>query len=161
MSFFFGMGELKHYFPTPVNYCISQSSYSDNKAMLDAKKLAGRIREAMDGHQPPITGSAVSEACGVTPQAVSGWRKNGRVHKKHLVNLAQLTGRSLDYFLGDGKVHANGGEKTHTPLRLEKDLANLMKSWEDFSPDQRSILISLAEKFHKDNAKRRKRASSD
>lgn len=68
--------------------------------MLDATELARRLRIAMDRAKPRVKSSAVAQACEVTRQAVSGWRKNGRLAKKHLQTIAKLTGKPLAYFLG-------------------------------------------------------------
>src|SRR4051812_27819965 len=68
-------------------------------AMLDAKELARRLRVAMDAAQPPVSSAKVAAECDVTPQAVNGWRKNGRIHKKHIPAVAKLTGRPPIYFL--------------------------------------------------------------
>lgn len=69
--------------------------------MLDATELASRLRVAMDHHHPPVTSAAVATECKVTPQAVAGWRKTGRMAKRHLQKIAKLTGRPLEYFLED------------------------------------------------------------
>jgi transcriptional regulator with XRE-family HTH domain len=41
----------------------------------------------------------VAEACGVTKQAVLGWKKTGRIDKKHLHALAQITKFPLTWWL--------------------------------------------------------------
>lgn len=69
--------------------------------MLDSGELARRLREAMDKAAPPVTSAALARACKVTPQAVNGWRKTGRMAKRHLKIAAGLTKRSLEYFLGE------------------------------------------------------------
>jgi hypothetical protein len=48
------------------------------QAMLDAKLSQGRV----------------AEACGVTVQAVNGWRKTGKIARKHFPTLSRLTGWS-------------------------------------------------------------------
>lgn len=72
--------------------------------MLDGVELAKRLREAMDTAKPPVTGAAMAKACSVTAQAVNGWRKNGRMHKRHLPTIAKVTDQPLAYFLEDAAV---------------------------------------------------------
>jgi len=106
--------------------------------MLDALELARRVREAMDAHKPKVTSVALADACKVTPQAVNGWRKTGRLHKKHLATIAKLTDRPLSWFLSaatemrepDGKYVI---EEAEAISRLRHAL-----------PDWRRYVLSLA-----------------
>lgn len=67
--------------------------------MLDAPELAKRLRAAMDLREPKILSVYLAEQCGVTKQAVHGWRKHGRIAKKHLQAISRVTGRPLEFFL--------------------------------------------------------------
>lgn len=49
----------------------------------------------------PIKAAELATAFGVTPQAINGWRKKGRIGKDKLIKLARLTGRPAGYFLGE------------------------------------------------------------
>jgi hypothetical protein len=101
------MDQVKHYFIPEVKHWFiprfvlrpDNSGMAKETPELDADELAKRLVAAMDGASPKVTSAAVALACNVTPQAVNGWRKNGRVHKKHLVAIASLTGRPLEYFV--------------------------------------------------------------
>jgi transcriptional regulator with XRE-family HTH domain len=64
-----------------------------------AKKLALVLAET------GIRQSQIADGCGVSKQAVQGWVKTGRIDKKHLTTLAELSGRSLGWWLDadDGK----------------------------------------------------------
>ena len=87
---------VKHWF-IPNDDCGLQ-----NQRMLDSETLAKRIRDAMDNHKPNrITASKLATAFGVTPQAINGWRKTGRIGKGRLLKLARITGKPASYFLGD------------------------------------------------------------
>lgn len=121
--------------------------------MLDAKKVAERVRAAMDGAEPRITGSALAKECKVTPQAVSGWRKNGRVHKRHLQKIAELTGKPLEYFLEETYPQGkrNGDEKSN------ESFATVRRAWQDASEDQRAMILTVAETILERNAKRKGR----
>jgi hypothetical protein len=96
------MPEVKHCFAYRVkHYLIPRgSSGADNKEMLDGKELARLLREAMDTAKPRVSSARLAEACNVTPQAVNGWRKTGRMAKRHITTAANLTGKSIEYFLG-------------------------------------------------------------
>jgi transcriptional regulator with XRE-family HTH domain len=76
----------------------------ENQLMLDSKELAKRLRAAMDNHRPPILSVELAERCGVSRQAVNGWRKNGRYHKKHLQTIAEMTGQPLEFFVEDERA---------------------------------------------------------
>jgi len=106
--------------------------------MLDAHELARRVRDAMDRHTPKLTSIALAAACGVTPQAVNGWRKTGRLHKKHLATIAKLTDRPLSWFLS----------ATHTVQEPQGvyviEEAEAISRLRNALPDWRRYVLSLA-----------------
>jgi len=67
--------------------------------MLDANQLKERFNRAIEGI--PSAAARVAEACNVTPQAVSQWKRTGRIDKKHFAALSDLTGKPLAYWLGE------------------------------------------------------------
>lgn len=46
-----------------------------------------------------ISARLIAESCGVSVQAVNGWRQHGRVDKKHIRMLSSLTGLPLPWWL--------------------------------------------------------------
>ncbi|HGM6769878.1 TPA: S24 family peptidase [Stenotrophomonas maltophilia] len=64
--------------------------------MLDNTAMAAAIRSAIE--ESPLTQKGVADAFGVTEQAVSGWLRTGKVDKRKLPKLAQLTGKPLSHF---------------------------------------------------------------
>lgn len=109
----------------------------------------------MEGAKPPLTGNEVARACGVTPQAVSGWKKNGRVAKRHLETLAGLTGKDLSYFLSpDARSDRTNGASTH-----HDEFSTIQRAWQNASPEQKAILLTVAGTILERNAKRGKRAN--
>jgi len=62
--------------------------------------LAERLTKALEGHSL----SEVAEACGVSRQAVNGWKKDGRIDKAHLLTLSRITGKPLEFFLGGNQL---------------------------------------------------------
>ncbi|VVD29189.1 helix-turn-helix domain-containing protein [Paraburkholderia dioscoreae] len=68
------------------------------KSTNDTAELARRITVALD--EAHLSSAEVAAACGVSPQAVNGWKKTGRIGKEQLPKLVELTGRPLKYWLG-------------------------------------------------------------
>lgn len=81
--------------------------------MLDNDEMARRVRHALDGAKRGVQ-AAVASACGITPQAVTGWRSTGLVDKGYLVALARLTNRRVDYFLDESVTD----EQSASPSQL-------------------------------------------
>lgn len=79
----------------------------EHQAMLDNKTMAKVVREAIEhsGH----TQESIATSFGVTEQAVSGWVRTGKIDKRKLPRLAQLTGVPLDTFMpgATGPVHVD------------------------------------------------------
>ena len=61
------------------------------------QELAHRFVDAMEEADLGLTD--VAKACGVTPQAIYDWRLTGRIGKQHLVTIARITKKPLEYFL--------------------------------------------------------------
>lgn len=76
--------------------------------MLDNSAMAAAIRSAIE--ESDLTQKGIADAFGVTEQAVSGWLRTGKVDKRKLPRLAQLTGKPLSHF-GMGEP----GEAVSTP----------------------------------------------
>lgn len=115
-------------------------------AVLDAKELAKRLVRAMD--EAEVNGSALASACKVTPQAVSGWRRTGRIGKRHLTTISLLTGRPLEYFVADSVPSKNGGNLTKPWLvedvvEQEKFLI-VFRTWQDGRATDRENLTAIA-----------------
>ena len=89
--------------------------------MLDNDSMAQAIREAIanSGH----TQESIAEAFGVTVQAVSGWVRTGKVDKRKLPRLAQLTGVPLQTFLPEAP--AGEQEEDWEDVRGVRQLAAL------------------------------------
>lgn len=85
----------------------------------------------MDRATPKVTAAALAKACGVTDQAVNGWRKTGRIAKRHIPKIAELTGKPLEYFLNaDGRALPE-----HYPIeeaQAMKRLRNALPAWRNY-----------------------------
>lgn len=66
--------------------------------MLEHEEMARRVSEALDA-SPRGVQSKLAKLCGITPQAVTGWRTTGKVAKEFIPVLAKVTGRSIAFFL--------------------------------------------------------------
>ncbi len=108
--------------------------------MLDAQELRRRLIKAMDTSTPKVSSAMLAKECKVSAQAVNGWRKTGRIAKRHLPKIAALTGKPLDFFLGEttDTVSANYG------LVLSLEEAEAMKRLQDGDPDWRNYILGLA-----------------
>lgn len=112
----------------------------ENQPMLDANELARRLKLAMDQSKPKVTSAALAAACKVTAQAVNGWRKNGRIAKKHLPVIAAETRKPLQYFL----EATPGGVSTNYGLTLLMEEAEAMKRLQSALPAWRLYVLGLA-----------------
>ncbi len=65
--------------------------------MIDNSTIGERLSAVMRSTR--ITAAEVARACGVTVQAVGGWRRTGRIDKRHLAALSQLFSVPLSYWL--------------------------------------------------------------
>jgi hypothetical protein len=70
---------------------------ADMKRRYPQHELARRFSDAMQEADLGLTD--VAKACGVTPQAIYDWRLTGRIGKQHLVTIARITKKPLEYFL--------------------------------------------------------------
>lgn len=66
--------------------CVSSSGYLKPCFMRDLRDL---LQQAID--ESGMSKADIARAMGVSPQAVGGWLKTGRIGKKTLVRLAELT----------------------------------------------------------------------
>lgn len=107
--------------------------------MLDANELRRRLIDAMDLAQPKVSSAAMASACHVTAQAVNGWRKTGRIAKRHLATIARLTGKPLEYFLS-----AERGVIASHGLTLGIEEADAVKRLRDGDPHWRRYVLGLA-----------------
>jgi phage repressor protein C with HTH and peptisase S24 domain len=83
----------------------------DNQAMLDNSAMAAAIRSAIE--QSSLTQKGIADAFGVTEQAVSGWLRTGKVDKRKIPKLAQLTGKPLSHFGMGEAVEVVAATATH------------------------------------------------
>lgn len=80
----------------------------------ESAQLAARFNAAFprNGTRQDIE---IAKACEVTKQAIPGWRSTGRIAKKHLPALAELSGRPLDWWVaGDPQAGEESFEVRET-----------------------------------------------
>jgi transcriptional regulator with XRE-family HTH domain len=132
------------------------------KAMLDSDEMAKRLRIAIK--DAGITGSELARACGVKPQAVSGWKKNGRIAKGHLETVARMTKKSLEYFLGNGRGGKNfhiGDSPIHETVKQVHDVVGFMtvlEAWQEADHFGRQNILAAVRAVRAVNGIKRKRA---
>lgn len=162
VSLFLGTDDIQHYFRSGVKYCLSSAQGSENKAMLDADELAKRLRRAMDEANSPVTGAALAAACGVTPQAVSDWRKKGRFHKRHLPTISRLTGKPVEYFVSESVPNGTKNGNHSQPWLYEKVIDPeqfhvIFRTWQDARSIDRENLVAIAKTARTAHGARKRR----
>jgi hypothetical protein len=159
VSLFLRTAEIKQCFSTKVKHCLRAATPSDNQAMLDAKEIGRRITKAMD--EAEVAGAALAEACGVTPQAISGWRSTGRFHKKHLPTIATLTGKPMEYFVSEAvpEKKTNGAVRPWVVEKVvdEDQFLIVFRTWQDARATDRQNLVAIAKAARKAHGTRRRR----
>lgn len=98
-----------------VKYCSIDATCraADDQAMLEWRmQLAMRLRVAMEAID--MRPADLARAMVVSPQAVDGWLRTGRIHKRHLQPLAAALGQPIGYFLDPGFV---ANQDLEGPLR--------------------------------------------
>ena len=75
------------------------------KKSLPQQQLGEKLSEALQDAN--VTQAELARQCGVTPQAVHDWIRTGRIGKQHLLLIAHITKKPLEYFLvGLGRAAA-------------------------------------------------------
>lgn len=67
-----------------------------------SESLSMKLANALEASD--FKAADVARACGVSPQAVNGWVKTGRIDKKHLKRLSEIFNKPLDYWLDQYEV---------------------------------------------------------
>ncbi|MBA0360987.1 LexA family transcriptional regulator [Stenotrophomonas riyadhensis] len=123
--------------------------------MLDNSAMAAAIRTAIE--ESDLTQKGIADAFGVTEQAVSGWLRTGKVDKRKLPRLAQLTGKPLSHFgMGEaGEVVSNlattgryvrvqqlDGDADMGDGRINEDFPDVVRAM-DFAPTYIRSLVGF------------------
>jgi transcriptional regulator with XRE-family HTH domain len=162
VSLFLRTDEVKHYFAPGVKHCIRGSSDTHNQGVLESKELGRRIKKALE--DAGVTGADLAAACRVSPQAVSGWKRTGRVHKSHIPILANLTGKSVEYFLSENVPAKNHQTNPTRPWLVEEVMDEqsfliVFRTWQDARATDRENLVAIAKTAHGKHGTRRKRTA--
>jgi len=112
----------------------------ENQAMLeDQKQLASNFVAALI--ESGITPGKVAEACGITEQAVSNWKRTGKIDKKHLPVISRLTGWGVHRLLtGERDIVDHGPDQAVT--EAERLLLTLFR---ELLEDQQAKVMRLLE----------------
>lgn len=153
VSLFLGTDDIKQCFHPKVKHCLRTTYAPDNQGVLDSEEMGRRIKRAMDEAEPPVSGSDLAAACKVSPQAVSGWRRTGRVQKRHLPTIARMTGKSVEYFLSDS-VPKNHQQSPTRPWQVEtvideQSFLVVFRTWQDARSTDRENLVAIAKTARK------------
>lgn len=77
--------------------CPSIQAMLESRVQLEPEERAARIKEAIDAC--PMLQNEIAEAVGVSPQALTGWVKTGKIARDTMGKLARVCGRPVDFFL--------------------------------------------------------------
>lgn len=123
--------------------------------MLDNSAMAAAIRTAIE--ESELTQKGIADAFGVTEQAVSGWLRTGKVDKRKLPRLAQLTGKPLSHFgMGEAgefvsnpatagryvRVQQLDGDADMGDGRINEDFPDIVRAM-DFAPTYIRSLVGF------------------
>ena len=87
--------------------------------MLDDERERKRVRvvEALDrANERGFSDSQIATKCGITKQAVTGWRKNGSISPAKLATLADLSRLTLHYLVTGENNQIADGDGTEYPV---------------------------------------------
>lgn len=108
-------------------------------------ELARRITVALDDAH--LSSVEVAAACGVSPQAVNGWKKTGRIGKDQLPKLVELTGRPLSYWLGSDDENGASQAPSAALERLTRIVRGRSAADVERIADALEILLSAPRPF--------------
>lgn len=104
--------------------------------------VAARLCEAMNEYGRRAA-SDLSEASGVSLQAITGWRKTGRIHRKHLNTVCTKLGVNeawLAFGVGPKyRVREDAGQYIARPRASDDELNEFIAA----SPDERRMALEV------------------
>lgn len=163
VSLFLRTDGFKHCFQPKVKHCLKGHPVPDNQAMPNSLEIGRRIRKAMDEADPPVSGSDLARECHVSPQAVSGWRRTGRVQKGFLPTIARMTGKPVEYFLLETVPAKSLSSPTRPwliePVVDENQFLIVFRTWQDARSSDRENLVAIAKTARKAHGTRRRGAA--
>lgn len=103
---------------------------ANNQAMLDdarpltpeQKTLAENFTKALEEDGAPTPGD-IADRCDVTEQAVSNWKRTGKITKKNIAIVSEMTGWSVHRLMTGSD--APSGQRSHARQVSESDWATL------------------------------------
>lgn len=92
------------------------------------KKMVERINEVLgDANQAKI-----AEELGVTPQAITKWKKNGKISKNNAIGLAKVRGYNPEWLIsGEGAKFTKKSNVTYAVRINHEIIAECIKEFED------------------------------
>lgn len=104
------MTKVKHQFTKQsIDACLSTGkAILYNKMMSDKTPTNGLISRLNELNAKGFSKTEMAKITGVSKQAVSGWFKTGRISKESALSLADATGVSVPWLLGEDVSEKDG-----------------------------------------------------
>jgi transcriptional regulator with XRE-family HTH domain len=126
-----------------------------NKAMIDKTSdkqkrnnmaLAKKIASAIDAS--PMSAAKIAKKCGVTPQAISGWKSTGRIAKDMLAVFADVVEIPLNHFMPPAKSKDGRLRLVDVPANRDllsgREVINLVALYWQSTDDGRRRIMDIA-----------------
>ncbi|HBK4725175.1 MULTISPECIES: helix-turn-helix domain-containing protein [Enterobacter] len=92
-----------------IDACLSRSKANIyNAGMSEKKPINGLVDRLLELNAKGISKTEMAKIAGVSKQAVSGWFKTGRISKESALALADATGVSVPWLLGEDVGEKDG-----------------------------------------------------
>lgn len=119
----------------------------DNPTM--ARQVTAAIKEACRRLNVTQTQLA-AEYFGITPQALIGWKKTGKISKSNVATLSEVSQFPLEYFYGESTETTGSGIAEPKATYHNKTAQQLSDILEHLEPRDIEILVSLAKRLVSD-----------
>jgi transcriptional regulator with XRE-family HTH domain len=137
--------------PVTAHGCDNRATSERNSAMTEKHKkgdgnreLAAKIAAAISAS--PLSAKEIAEACGVTPQAINGWKTTGRISKEMLVDFAKVVKVPLAHFISNESPAAH--PQRDFP-RAAGEAGLLMLLFLSATDEGKDLILSVAERVPK------------
>jgi transcriptional regulator with XRE-family HTH domain len=114
--------------------------------MVDVNEaLARKARHAFEAAR--LSSGQVAEACKVSVQAVSLWKRRGKIHHRHFATLARITGFPETWWL-DATSALDSPHRRSPMSRLVQRIADKLAE-RDITPEREAYIMAIIDAIPK------------